>query len=500
MLDMTRRHKARVEFELPIIEFHQVLCGRFPGGRQSNERNTVNSRKRIGGNILFSFVKFSYQFRGISFLGRRKYEMAGFTEPVWVTQAARTTHAAPVRPDEIVDLAIVGGGFMGLASAYHAAKQGLGVHVVDAGRIGEGASGLNGGQVIPGLKYDPDWLIGHFGSTRGEAVIQFAAGTADAVFDLIRDENLAVPYNRNGWIQACHTEAAMDGAQARHRQWAAHGADVAMLDASQIEKLIGTANYHGGFLDRRAGTINPLAFTFELARIAEAAGARISENQQCLRLERRGDGWNVVLAGGATIRARKVILATNAYSGNLVPGLAQSLVALHSFQIATEPLPDRIGRDILPEGQAVSDSRRILVYYRRTADNRLILGGRGPMATPRHVDDWAHLERAMVRLFPLLSDVKIDKRWYGRVAMTPDHLPHIHEPEKGLVTLVGCQGRGIGLMTAASRRVVDYLVHGDPAALPLPITPIKPIPLHQFRKIGVGALIAWYRMLDAIEQ
>jgi glycine/D-amino acid oxidase-like deaminating enzyme len=426
--------------------------------------------------------------------------MAGFTEPVWVSRATRTAHAAPVQADDAVDLAIVGGGFMGLASAYHAAKQGLGVHVVEARRIGEGASGLNGGQVIPGLKYDPEWLLEHFGDARGEAVIQFAAGTADAVFDLIGDENLDVPHNRSGWIQACHTEAAMEAAVARHRQWAARGADVALLDAGRIERLIGTSNYHGGFLDRRAGTINPLAFTFELARIAEAAGARISENRECLRLGKTGDGWTLDLAGGGTIRARKVILATNAYSGDLVPGLAQSLVALHSFQIATEPLPDRIGRDILPEGQAVSDSRRILVYYRRTADRRLILGGRGPMATPRHADEWAHLERAMMRLFPLLSDVKIDKRWYGRVAMTPDHLPHVHEPEKGLVTLVGCQGRGIGLMTAGAKHVVDYLVHGDPDALPLPITPIRPIPLHRFRKIGVGALIAWYRMLDAIEQ
>jgi glycine/D-amino acid oxidase-like deaminating enzyme len=426
--------------------------------------------------------------------------MAGFTEPVWVTQAVRRPHAAPVQANENVDLAIVGGGFMGLASAWHAAKQGLGVHVVEAGRIGGGASGLNGGQVIPGLKYDPEWLVGHFGSARGEAVIQFAAGTADAVFDLIHNEKLDVPHNRNGWIQACHTEAAMQAAVARHRQWAARGADVALLDAAGIEKRVGTANYHGGFLDRRAGTVNPLAFTFELARIAGAAGAKISENTECLRLEKRGDGWILFLAGGATIRTKKVILATNAYSGNLVPGLAQSLVALHSFQVATEPLSDRIGRDILPEGQAVSDSRRILVYYRRTADKRLILGGRGPMAMPRHVDDWAHLERAMVRLFPLLSGVRIEKRWYGRVAMTPDHLPHIHEPQKGLLTVVGCQGRGIGLMTAASKRVVDYLVHGDPDALPLPITPIRPIPLHRFRRIGVGALIAWYRMLDAIEQ
>lgn len=426
--------------------------------------------------------------------------MAAFSEPVWVTQAHRSDYRAPIQDNENVDIVVIGAGFMGLTSALHAARRGLDVHVVEAARIGEGASGLNGGQVIPGLKYDPEWLLEHFGSARGEALIQFAAGTADAVFDLIRDENLDVPHNRNGWIQACHTEAAMEAAAIRHRQWAARGADVEMLDANRIEKLIGTANYHGGFLDRRAGGINPLAFVFELARIATEAGAKISENTQCIRVEKATGGWIVSLANGKSIRARKVILATNAYSSGLIPGLAQSLVALHSFQIATEPLPERTSRDILPERQAVSDSRRILVYYRRTADDRLILGGRGPMGTPSHTDDWGHLERAMIRLFPLLSDIRIDKRWYGRVAMTPDHLPHFHQPEKGLVTLVGCQGRGIGLMTSAARHVVDYLESSDPDALPFPITAIKPIPFHMFRRIGVGALIAWYRTLDAIEQ
>jgi len=331
-------------------------------------------------------------------------------------------------------------------------------------------------------------------------VVDFAARAADAVFDRIAAERLNVPHSRTGWIQACHTEKALQATANRHRQWRARGADVALLSAADTQRMIGTANYFGGFIDRRAGTINPLALVFELARLAREAGAAIAENTACTALARRNGLWEATLKNGSVFKAKKVILAANAYSDGLVPGLARTLVPLHSFQIATAPLTEHVLRTILPEGQAVSDSRRILVYYRRAAGNRLILGGRGPMRLPSGPEDWAHLDRALVRLFPILSGVAIEKRWFGRVAVTADHLPHVHEPEKDLVTIVGCQGRGVGLMAAAGPRLVDYLVSGDPDALPLPATPIRPIPFHAFRRIGVGAMIAWYRMLDAVEK
>eukprot|EP01032_Pedospumella_encystans_P003420 gene3420-4042_t len=158
-------------------------------------------------------------------------------------------------------------------------------------------------------------------------------------------------------------------------------------------------------------------------------------------------GWRVMTGSGRSLQARKVLVATNAYSDALVPKLAESLVWLHSFQIATEPLPPEFDF-ILPSGQAVSDSRRILVYYRRSADGRLVLGGRGPMRAPRSTEDWAHLERALRRLYPMLGPIPITHRWFGRVAMTPDHLPHLHEPAPGLLVAAGCQGRGIGLMVS----------------------------------------------------
>lgn len=399
-----------------------------------------------------------------------------------------------------LDVVIVGGGIMGLSTALHAGRSGLSVQVLEAGALGQGASGLNGGQVIPGLKYDPEWLIEYFGKERGEALIAFAASTADAVFDLIEDEKLAVPFTRNGWIQAAHTEAALKTAKNRDRQWRARGADVRLLDRAEIAAMTGAKGYFGGWLDRRAGVIDPLAYTMELARVAWSAGAGIAEHQRVVKLAREASLWRVSTEAGAELRAKSVVLATNAYTDGLLPGLARTIVPLHSFQIATAPLPAGLAGGILSGGQAVSDSRRILVYYRKSADGRLVLGGRGRMALPSSAADWAHLERALLRLYPQLAGIAIERRWFGRVAMTPDHLPHLHEPEKGLLAVVGCQGRGVGLMSALGKRVADYLASGDVSGLPLPLSPIRPIPLHAFRQVGVAATIGWYRMLDAFER
>ena len=425
--------------------------------------------------------------------------MPHFSEPVWTDGQPdiprRETAAMAAR----ADLAIVGGGLLGLSAALHAARAGLGVQVLEKGRIGGQASGLNGGQVIPGFKFDPEALIRLFGAERGRQVLDFAAGTADAVFDLVARENLAVPLRRSGWIQACHTEKAMAAAGERYRQWKAEGADVALLSAGEIRALTGTDNYLGGFFDRRAGTVNPLALTRELARVAASAGAGIAEETEVAALRAEGGGWRLRLADGRELQAGKVLVATNAYADGLIPGLAESLVPLHSLQVATAPLPHHLQSTILPEGQAVSDSRRILVYYRRTEEGRLILGGRGPMREPSRPGDFAHLERALRRLFPALADMRIERRWFGRVCVTPDYLPHVHEPQPGLLAMAGCQGRGVGMMVAAGPRLADYLMSGDPAALPLPPVPIRPIPFHAFRQVGVGATIAWYRLLDALE-
>ncbi|WP_205926655.1 FAD-binding oxidoreductase [Rhizobium sp. P28RR-XV] len=423
-----------------------------------------------------------------------------FSRSVWNAPSGGRISPAPLAQEEGVDITVIGAGFLGLSTALELARLGKSVRVIDKNEIGTGASGQNGGQVIPGLKYDPEWLLEHFGQVRGEALIDFAQSTADAVFDLIDREGLDVPRTRNGWIQAAHTEKALATAQRRDRQWRARGADVRMLDADEIERLTGARGYLGGWLDSRAGIIDPLAFVTQLALMAEKAGVRIAEGAKAVSISRENGAWTVKTTAGQSIRSRFVVIATNAYSDELLPGLARTIVPLHSFQIATAPLPDALQRVILPGKQAVSDSRRILVYYRKSVDGRLVLGGRGRMAEPKSEADWKHLERAMRRLYPALAGIPIEHRWFGRVAVTPDHLPHIHQPEPGLLTVVGCQGRGVGMMTALGQRFARYIETGDAAVLPFPVSPIRPIPFHAFWQIGVAATIAWYRLLDAVEK
>ena len=423
-----------------------------------------------------------------------------FQTPAWIGASSPHIATRPLEGNEVADLVIVGAGILGLTTALSAARAGLAVRVLDAATIGHGASSWNGGQVIPGLKHDPDWLTEHLGPERGGRLARFAGSTADRVFDLIAAEHLDVPHVRTGWIQAAVTETALAAGHARARQLISRGAPAELLDAAAVARLTGARGYVGGWLDKRAGTIDPLAYVQELARVAASAGVAIAERTRARSLTKTESGWTVLTDAGHEVRAKRVLVATNAVTDGLVPGLAETLVPLHSFQIATAPLSGEQLATILPGEQAVSDSRRILVYYRRGPNGRIVLGGRGRMGLPKSAADWRHLERALGRLFPALANVPIDYRWYGRVAMTLDHMPHLHEPEPGLVAFVGCQGRGVALMSAMGLELGPALASGDLRDLPFPVSPLRPIPFHALRQVGVAAAITASRVMDALER
>ena len=416
---------------------------------------------------------------------------------LWSATARPGAMTPPLSENKRVDVAIVGAGYTGLVTALRLAESGISVCVLDAGEPGWGASGRNGGQVIPGLKYDPDQLIQRYGEERGERIIEACGGAADEVFSLIREYSIACEASRKGWIQPAVSAVSMKTLEHRARQWQQRGITAEVLDRDAVCQRLGTQNYLGGWVDPRAGSLHPLNYARGLAKSALGRGVTIHSQSRVTDLRRVGPQWQLTTAQGNTVSADRVVLATNGYTDNLWPGLRQTVLAANSFIIATRPLPPELRKTILPGGEVCSDARRLLLYFKMDAQGRLLLGGRGPFAEPTRAGDWTHLERSMVMLFPQLAGVAVEYRWSGRIALNQSVLPQLHEPQPGLSILMGYNGRGIAMSTVLGKHLAAR-VAGTESDFPFPVTPIRSIPFHSLQRLYVAAGITYYRMLDAL--
>jgi glycine/D-amino acid oxidase-like deaminating enzyme len=416
---------------------------------------------------------------------------------LWEETAVPAARFEPLVGVARAKVLIVGAGYLGLSAALHIAEAGGDAIVLEAETPGWGASGRNGGQLIPGLKHDPDEIEAAFGRERGERLWRFAGGTADFVFDLVQRLGLRAEARRTAWVQGIHSEKAALRARARAEQWRSRGADVDYVEAAEAERLTGARIYVGAFVDRRAGCLQPLSYARELARAASAAGAPIRVGSRVVSLDRRGEVWAARTASGGVVRAEIVLLCTNAYSDGLFPELPRSIVAATSLQIATEPLPEKLRGVILPGGEVLSDTRKAIRYWRLDAAGRLLMGGRGPYREPGPERDWAHLVREVNMLYPALRGIPFTHRWGGRVAIHPDYWPRLHQLRPDVFAAIGCQGRGIGWQTAIGAELARLAMDRTYEPI-LPISAVQPIPFSRLKRIGVPVAVATMRVLDRL--
>jgi glycine/D-amino acid oxidase-like deaminating enzyme len=417
---------------------------------------------------------------------------------LWAATAVAPPPAPALDGDCDCDVAIIGAGFTGLSAALHLAEAGFDVRVLDAEQPGWGASGRNGGMVIPGLKDDPDDLIAHYGEATGEAMIRTSGEAADLVFDLIARHGIECDARRMGWIQPAHTASRLPELERRFGQWSARGIDCEWLDSSRIADFVGHDRYHGGWIDRRAGGLQPLSYARGLAVAAAKAGARVHGASPVTDLRRQGDGW-LLSAPGGNIKASQVIMATNGYTPALWPGLKESVVPVLSAQVATEPLSENIRRQVLPDGEILSDTRRILWYFRQDAHGRLIMGG-GGTAYESGLDSIYRALRERIRfLLPQATDLKFEYAWYGRVALTADHLPHLHQPAPGLWAGLGYNGRGVAMATMMGKVLADKIAGTKNPTHDFPVMPLRPLPGHALRGLAITATRYYYRFRDALD-
>ncbi|MER8553967.1 FAD-binding oxidoreductase [Mesorhizobium sp. M0199] len=398
-----------------------------------------------------------------------------------------------------VDLAIVGGGFSGLSTALHTAERGISVAVLEAEIIAWGATGRNAGFVVPNFaKRDPDDIIAQLGPERGERLVDFAAGSADLVFALIKRHAIECDAVQSGWIQPAHSPAALQKTRSRAEQWAQRGRQTVALDRQAVEELTGVRGYLGGWIDRSGGVLNPVEYARGLADAAEKAGARIFEHTRVKSIERTGGGWTLKTASGS-VRAEKVLVATNAYGGQLERTLQRTYFPLKIFQIATAPLPREYRTRLLPGGQGVGDTRRNLFTFRFDGENRLITGGMhvfGPGAdtrVPRAIWRW------LARHLDLPGMPPIDYSWSGMAAVEPDFLPRLVDLGPGLVAGFACNGRGIAMTTAMGKVLADWADGTKPQDLPLPFGPSSPIPFHSLMRHAPNMVLPWSMLRDRLD-
>jgi glycine/D-amino acid oxidase-like deaminating enzyme len=251
-------------------------------------------------------------------------------------------------------------------------------------------------------------------------------------------------------------------------------------------------------LDRRGGALQPLSYARGLAQAALTAGAAIHGGSPALAILRQGTAWRVTAPAGA-VTAETVLICTNGYTGNLWPGLKQSLVPVNSFQVATRPLSDNIRRSVLPEGLPVSDTRRLLRYFRLDPSGRLLMGGRGSTDDASGSTGFKRLRRLVASMFPQIGMAEWDFAWSGKVALTADHLPHIHEPAPGIKIGLGYNGRGVAMASRMGKLLADRTLGAPADEFGFPVTSIRPLPLWSLRRPVLSTLIGWYRLRDLMD-
>ncbi len=375
-----------------------------------------------------------------------------------VSYYGASANASPEHPvlrgEARCDACVVGAGFTGLSAALHLAERGYSVIVLEAARVGWGASGRNGGQVIVGFAPEISRVDRFVGSAQVGRLWEMSLEAVAIVHQRVARHGIRCDL-KPGYLLAAHKRGDL--------RWMA--AEVARLSdeygytgarlvsRAEVAEMVATQRYYGGVHDSRSAHIHPLNYALGVAQAATGAGARIFEGSRVVRIDTAGEAAAHTAEG--VVRARHLLLCGNAYLDRLAPSIARKIMPVGAFIAATEPLGEERARALIRDDVAVCDSKFVLDYYRFSADHRLLFGGGASYAgrTPRGLADW--LRRRMLRTFPQLAEVAIDYAWGGDVAITTNRLPHFGRLGPSVFFAHGYSGQGVALAQLGGKLLAE---------------------------------------------
>ncbi len=417
-------------------------------------------------------------------------------EPLWMENAALPPRATPPLPSR-VDVLVVGAGYTGLSAARETAAAGRSTLVLDAGAMGAGCSSRNGGQVAYSIKPSFKSLASKHG--------------ADLAFRICREGFDAVAYLRSlaaqlgdcDWREAGCFYGAHTPRHFEKMAWDAENQPrglvqrITVVPKSQQAGEIASDFYHGGCVYPDDASVDPTRLLLSLLRRALDSGASIIDHCSVNAVKSTRNGFEVLTARGI-VQARQVLLATNGYSGPLSPWHRRRVIPIGSYQIATEPLgADRV-RTLIPHGRNIVDSRRVVVYFRPSADGqRIVFGGRAALAEQDPLACVPRLQQMMYQIFPQLESVRVTHAWVGWVAYTFDTLPHLGQRD-GIYYCMGYCGQGVPLAPYFGKRIGQQMVGLAEGRTALDGLPFPSRPYYYGKPWFLAPSVLAYRAIDAI--
>ena len=410
---------------------------------------------------------------------------------------AASANAAPLRPaldgETHTDVCIIGAGYTGLSSALFLLEAGFSVTVLEAARVGFGASGRNGGQIVNSYSRDLDVIERTVGAKEAQLLGQMAFEGAGIIRERVAKYQIQCDLV-DGGVFAALTPKQMGHLEAQKKLWERYGhTQLELMDQSRIREVVACDQYIGGLLDMSGGHIHPLNLALGEAAAVESLGGVIHEQSAAIRIDRGASP--VVHTASGRVNAKFVIVAGNAYLGNLVPELAAKSMPCGTQVITTEPLSDALAQSLLPQNYCVEDCNYLLDYYRLTADKRLIFGGGVVYGARDPANIEAIIRPKMLKAFPQLKDVKIDYAWTGNFLLTLSRLPQVGRLGDNIYYSQGCSGHGV-TFTHLAGQVLAQALRGQAERFDaFAGLPHYPFPGGQLLRTPLTAMGAWYYSL-----
>ncbi|MCP8464998.1 FAD-binding oxidoreductase [Pseudomonas sp. ZM23] len=407
---------------------------------------------------------------------------------------AASANPVPARPElqgEVeTDVCVIGAGYTGLSTALFLLENGFKVTVLEAAKVGFGASGRNGGQIVNSYSRDIDVIERSVGAKQAQLLGQMAFEGGRIIRDRIAKYNIQCDL-KDGGVFAALSAKQMGHLESQKKLWERFGhTQLELMDAKRIREVVDTDSYVGGMLDMSGGHIHPLNLALGEAAAVESLGGVIHEQSPAVRIDRGANP--VVHTPQGRVKAKFIVVAGNAYLGGLVPELASKSMPCGTQVITTEPLSAELAKSLLPQDYCVEDCNYLLDYYRLTSDNRLIFGGGVVYGARDPSNIEAIIRPKMLKVFPQLKNVKIDFAWTGNFLLTLSRLPQVGRIGDNIYYSQGCSGHGVTYTHLAGKVLAEALRGQAERFDAFATLPHYPFPGGRLFQVPFSAIGAWY--------